>query len=468
MRGEDEEIRATKCLRPGFTLLELLTVMAILTVLLGLSYGIYRKLSVSYQLPATTSYVTSVLRAARRYSRTSGLESRVLVEPAASTVTALGYELVASWHFEDFGSGAEVPIEPDTEVRGALKERGKVVGEVYAVRGKVGSALRFANDGAAVVAPFRPRYHSPRGFSLEAWVFFEGPPLSAADIKAAAKLARRRGSWVDPRSEVLYAVISLRDGYEIGVEGDGGVYVQLGAYPEVEGSYLATTEGGAVVAGRWTHLRATFDGGALAIEVDGIERPWLPAGFEQIAEQDRPPPPSEVPFAGGERGELTISRPDRIFVGAIDEPKVNVALPPRVVVVPPGIEILGEAQEIRFDGRGSLDSQFHVSPVVLRLAEAVDAGPEEGTAPGPHTAVAASVPRAANAGEEGDDARNEQREVVDMLEALSRYVEENRERHGLGVEDIEPKESSRGRGAEREGERHTEEIIVDLSGMIRS
>lgn len=448
-------------LRTGFTLIEMLVVLGIVTALLGLSWGIYQKLSTSLQLPAAASHVTSLLRAARNFSRTSGLASRVLVDTSEGTVTALGYELVAGYHFEDFVPAAEVdpPIAEGTEVRGALNERGRVTGEVHAVRGRIGTALRFANDGAAVVAAYVPRYHSPRGFSIEAWVLFEQPVLTEAERKRAAQLARRKGSWVDPRRDMLCAVLSLRDSYELGVLGDGAVYVELGAYPGQEGSFFTATAGGDVVPGRWTHLRATLDGGELAVEVDGMVRSTCPDGFEGIAEAQWPPVPKVVPTPAG---DLTVSRPDRIFLGAIDEPKFRVALPPKIVHLPHGVRILGRNRRIWFDGRGSLDPEHHVHPVMIRLEEESPDGARESDSRAGHTAVAAE-PQEEEPPNDGETKLDE-RDVAGVLEALHRYLERNLESsdRGLGGADAAP-------GAETSGESGgVMEIVVDLSGMIRS
>ncbi|MFQ5653354.1 MAG: prepilin-type N-terminal cleavage/methylation domain-containing protein, partial [Planctomycetota bacterium] len=162
----------------GLTLLELLTVLTILTAIFALSAGVYRTLGRSHALPAAASQVSSVIRAARNFSLSSGLPSRVFLEPEADRVSAFGFELIASWHLEDARELAMIGerIPPGSELSGAFGERALVVGEVSVTRGRVGAGLEFANDGAALVARHRPALYSPHGFSLEAWVSFWPPP----------------------------------------------------------------------------------------------------------------------------------------------------------------------------------------------------------------------------------------------------------------------------------------------------
>ena len=63
----------------GLTLLELITVLAIIAVLLSAGVGIYRKVSATHVLPAAVSQVSTVIRSARNFSVSAGLPSRVYV-----------------------------------------------------------------------------------------------------------------------------------------------------------------------------------------------------------------------------------------------------------------------------------------------------------------------------------------------------------------------------------------------------
>ena len=64
----------------GFTLLEIMVVLAILAMVAGLSIGVYRQVEAQNVLPVAASQVSSVLRAARNYSVSSALPSRVYLD----------------------------------------------------------------------------------------------------------------------------------------------------------------------------------------------------------------------------------------------------------------------------------------------------------------------------------------------------------------------------------------------------
>lgn len=426
----------------GVTLIEVLVVLAILTMVLGVSVTAYRKLGSSYTLPAAASQVSSVIRAARNFSVSSGVPSKVFVDasPDLPQISAFGFKLVANWHFEDAG-GPEVedsPISVGTQLRGGRGDVAEVVGRVFPAPGKAGRALYF-EDGGAAVAEHRVRYHSVGGVSLEAWVRF-----------------RPR----DTRPEALYAVISKQGSYELGVTGDQSVYLSLwgpwGGRSDDE--FIARSVAGVVVPDRWTHLRATYDGLDLVLEVDGIRHEACPVGYELIARDDWPAPPARL---SGPDSYLSVSRPDRFFQGFIDEPKVRVALEPRTFVLPSGVQFLGSSQTIHFDARGSLDPLEHRDAVVVRITN--DTGLIRANEAPSGTGLVAPPVDAATTDPDAIPAN--------PLEALARYLEEEHERRRLAEgEDATGSEAAPPAGPSfraMEDAGTIREILVDLTGTIR-
>lgn len=447
----------------GFTLVELIVVIGILATVMALSVTVYQKISTTNALPAATSRVSTIIRAARNFSVAEGLPSRVFIEPGdAHRITAFGYRLVAAWHFEDAGaySGSPDPIPDRTNLMGAYKERAQAHGDVYAGRGKVGTGLYFSPQsvGAAVVADPRPRYYSPTGFSIEAWVRFQQPPLTEAMLKSRRQ---RKGAWRDPRREDHYAIISKRGSYEMGLLGDGALYVQLGT-EGTEQEFVVETDGAAIVANRWSHVRATFDGIDFTLEIDGMMRDWFPRNYGDIDVRDWPPFPTRVPEADG---DLTISRQDRIFFGDIDEPKIRVALEPRSYELPPELRFFGlkRPMTIYFDTRGSLDPLHHRRPIVLRITDSREI---EADAPQPGLTA---VVLAAGTGEEPKvDEAEEEPEIGDPLQALAQYLAENQDAaEGIDTEGLpEPiGQDQQDDGNPKDG--RTSVIVIDLTGTIR-
>ncbi len=348
----------------GITLIELLVVLSILSVILGMSVSVFRSFGDAQTLEVASSSVSSTVRAARNWSISSGMPSRILVDPDLRKVTAFGFQLVGSWDFEDLaGESQGNALERGTTTSGAYRLEAEVVGRVEPCRGSIGVGAHFVDEGASFRARNLPSFHGRNGVSIEAWVNFWKPPWQVEDG------IEPTGGFSDPRREMRLAVLGIPRSFEMGLLGDGAVYFEVGD-PEraIEGEFIrAQTEGAVVIPDRWVHLRATFDGVALVIEVDGVEFDWVPQGFE-LAEQ-WPPLPSEVPVSDA---DLWISHPDRFFLGALDQLVLRVATEPNVTELPLDIELLGATSLIHLDSRGALDPLRHNEPVVIHIAEVGD------------------------------------------------------------------------------------------------
>ena len=65
----------------GFTLIELLVVLSILTMVLGMSVSVFRSFGEGQSLEIAASQVSTAVRAARNWSVSTGMPSRVMVDP---------------------------------------------------------------------------------------------------------------------------------------------------------------------------------------------------------------------------------------------------------------------------------------------------------------------------------------------------------------------------------------------------
>lgn len=405
----------TRYSQSGYTLIELLTVLVILSIVFTYSASFVQKFSDGQSISVSSSQVSSVVRAARNFSRSSGLSSRVHVDSEAGRVSAFGFETVASWDFESLeGVSENTRLNSTTRIDGAFGEKAEVTGWVEATGGRVGRAVQFVDDGAALVAPGLSRYHSRGGISVEAWVRYWQPQLQPDEG------IETDGGVTDPRREMRLAVVSRPGSWEMGLLGDGAAYFALGDLEDEtrEQSCLIATEGRVAVPQRWAHLRATFDGISFLIEVDGIARNWIPVGFERIAEEDWPPLPDRLLDSNE---DLWISNPTRFFLGAIDEVKVRVALEPQSYDLPGTVEILGPSQLIHFDTRGSLDPLIHEVPIVVTLAELGEGDLDP-------TATAVENPTFRSIQAQKNEDREETMETIeeafgDPLSGLARFLE---------------------------------------------
>ena len=350
----------------GVTLIELLIVMSILMAVLGMSVSVFRSFGEGQTLEVSASRVSSAVRAARNWSISTGMPSRVLVDPDARKVTAFGFDTVAAWDFEDLASQPQTQeLASGFEVEGAFRQKARVTGHVETDAGSVGSGIFFINDGAALQSDWLPRYRVDRGFSVEAWVQFWQPEWQPEDGIEPS------GGFSDPRREMRLAIMSSPGAFEVGLLADGSVYLEIGDPKGAmdEEFFRAQTESQKVIPDRWTHIRATFDGVSIVIEVDGVEHEWYPENFEWIVEEDWPHMPSAGP---PDDRELYISHPARFFLGGMDQIVLRSATDPEVVEMPLDVELLGSPQLIYINGNGSLNPIEHDLPVVIHVAEVGD------------------------------------------------------------------------------------------------
>ncbi|MDE0959324.1 MAG: prepilin-type N-terminal cleavage/methylation domain-containing protein [Planctomycetota bacterium] len=348
----------------GVTLIELLVVLSILSVMLGMSMSVFRSFGEAQTLEIASSSISTTVRAARNWSISSGMQSRILVDPEHRKVTAFGFQLAGAWGFEDFyGLPEKQLLPPGSVTLGAYRQPAELVGQVEPCAGSIGRGAMFVNDGAAFRARRLASYEGRNGVSIEAWVHFWKPPWRPEDG------IEPDGGFSDPRREMRMAVLGIPDSFEMGILGDGAVYMQIGdPQRAIDGQYIrAQTEGSAVLADRWVHLRATFDCTELILEVDGVEQAWIPEGFEMI--EQWPPLPTAIPHSDS---DLWISHPNRFFMGAIDQVVLRVATTPEIVELPIDIELLGPTTLIYLDSRGALDPLLHNFPVVIHVAEVGD------------------------------------------------------------------------------------------------
>ena len=68
-------------------------------------------------------------------------------------------------------------------------------------------------------------------------MLFDQPDLSDQE-KQRARAGKYKGAWRDSRRRQIFTVIGLRDSYEMGLLGDGAVYVEIGKPEDDDHYYL--------------------------------------------------------------------------------------------------------------------------------------------------------------------------------------------------------------------------------------
>lgn len=347
----------------GFTLMELLTVVLIISLLGGLSAAVFQVVQKNFDLAGSSLQIEGIIQAARNTAISSASHVRVVADPVRRRVEARAFRTVGEWSFE----------ETDGETTlGAPMELATLKG-ASAAEGHIGQGL--AMKGGFVDCGESPRFDLRLGVQIEAWVNLAQSlvdPLSSPESDGrAVRGSSGRGSSRGRRTSVgssrgdVSIVLQREGAYYLGVTPDGRVEAGIGAGGGLE-PYRVRTPPEAVRPGRWQRLAMSYDGLSLEVSVDGIPRPLSVVGYESSKPENLPPLPDTI--APGE-GPLTLGAEKNSFPGRIDEVKLRGLVEPVVYEIPETQLLLGWKKVLHFDRRGHLDPRHHDRPVRLVLIE---------------------------------------------------------------------------------------------------
>jgi prepilin-type N-terminal cleavage/methylation domain-containing protein len=305
----------------GFTLLEMLLVLAILAVVLGGGLGLFASLDAGKRQAA--GQVKSVLRSAQNSAIARQAPARVRLDRSRSELVPSALFVIGTWQFEK-GS-----------LEGALELGGTNKGGVVEEQGFLGDALSFGGKrGAFADIPVEhdPAYDFSAGFLVECAVRRE-------ETGAGRLLAIGESIWID-----VSAAGELRAGFLAAQVKEG--------LAERAGRVVAQSAAGALAPSRWTRLSVDYDRARLAISVDGV--------LVAIQEDDSP--------VWRVSGPLRLSDPHLPFPGAIDALVIATVVTGEPSRLPESVRLAADSPtEIRFDAGGRLDRSVHPGPVRFTL-----------------------------------------------------------------------------------------------------
>jgi prepilin-type N-terminal cleavage/methylation domain-containing protein len=321
--------------RRGFTLVELLTVMAVIAIAFGLAVGSLQRTGKAGALDGATRLVRSHLTRARMLAISGGALSRVRIDAAEpeknlrARVTTEFTRAAGTWHFED-----------RTATKALYGENmfSTVIGAVPIEDGSFRSGVDlFA--AARIVSPTldeAPTFDPTRGFAFFCDVF----PSGAGPIVRFGKPAGGGDAFL-----LSYA----EDGSltaEVGLVFDPALETQQ----KIDRRRTLKTRPGVVEKNAWARVGLSYDGVTIELFAHGVA--------EAIVQETRDvevASGSALVFGGG-------------FAGRFDEAEYFTTSAPEVVEFESGVDLSGATSVVvRFGRDGRLNEKFHAAPVVAKL-----------------------------------------------------------------------------------------------------
>jgi competence protein ComGC len=305
-----EILRASQRVARGVTLVEVLTVVAILVTLLALSAFTYIRMSRSYKEQGAAAELDVVLRQARNSALVSNAPAFVQIDSEKKRVTPWLYKTVGMWRFEDHGgSGKTHGAYHDAMFRG---------GEIFN-EGKIGKCARL-RDGAYVDVGNDPDFDLEDGGYLEAYI----RPL-VYEFSGDHYIFDKAGC------------------YSLKVRQGGYLQGEVGGVKLVENTYR-------IAVNRWTKVALAWDAVTMRLMVDDGVVAAGPGGKAPIGE-----------------APLLIGHQTASLIGLVDEVRVLAATAGKSLQLPGSVTELRHSAApwggIYFAPDGSLDMRFHPGPV---------------------------------------------------------------------------------------------------------
>jgi prepilin-type N-terminal cleavage/methylation domain-containing protein len=302
--------------RAGMTLLELLTVIVILSLMLGLSVYFLKNANRDLGVNASANTVQSMLRGAHQLARSNAAPAWVVIDTKANSIYLLAKETVGEWHLEDS--------------TGAFGRNATIQGGTP-VPGRVGQGMRLGTSATIQCGPV-PVYSPDQGVAVELWY-----------------LRKRGGRGI---------LFSIGDQVEGTSESDGRVTVRIGSLTVDSGNVRVPLEA-------WCLLQAVYSGRDLRLFLNRApvsapvlgKNAWSPGGAFTVGSQKQG-------FTGiVDEIRLSLVIPRDAFSLASE----SVFEFPAGFVTPPDGEVV-----ISFDSEGRLDPAVHAEPFKFAVKSPAD------------------------------------------------------------------------------------------------
>ncbi len=322
----------------GFTLIEVLIVMAIISVLLGFGIGMYTALGRLGKEKQARNTIIETINAVKNSSKS--WDAALVLDPQRNLVYGLEYRVVLSSNFEPDGGGREVVGL--AYKNGTIRGDGRL--EPYP-EGHTGGGL-VSDSGVVVDFGNFAEYDLVEGVSVSVWVY--------PTTNQGMWLVKKGNSWG----------IRLRPGSAGPVVEGWIAYGEKGRSPGLSrpSPERYSVPDHELVRNRWNRVVMTYDRTIVTISIDSY---GLGAVERFRKEETRPMEPDpDAP--------LTVGADDGPLVGRLDDLKVAGILAGDERPLPPEVAIAGKPRKIFFRD-GKLDPTHHRGPeTIVLLYEGVE------------------------------------------------------------------------------------------------
>ena len=389
----------------GFSLIEMMVVVSLISLLLGLGITVLARLSYRWGFEANIMRAQSIIRGARNFALTNEASSEVHIIPLENRIFALGEKTVAQWHFEEITTGSD----GGEVVVGAFGMEGTVV-NADPVLGKTGNGLEFgARDGLGIRDSYvdcgnLPAFTPPAGIVIDVWIFpgdfrgdrykelvgdieeendFDESPPDEEELEDEAR--RRAQNEITLKQkferEQRFSVIYKEGSYFISLTGN---YAIEFGFAEPSSFFPLRTMDNVVTPNMWNHVVLRYSAmieyppdkvrlyvNNVPVTVFYIKARGSNYKLDPIANMPQDDRENILPaYLTETDSSLLISDTEESFYGAIDDLRIGAIVDPEIERLDSAY-LMGYPQVIYFDSQGRLDPERHESDVVVRLTENV-------------------------------------------------------------------------------------------------
>jgi prepilin-type N-terminal cleavage/methylation domain-containing protein len=335
----------------GFSLIEVMVVMAIISVLMGFGIGMYRRLaSVGAAEQARNTIVDTI---AQVKTSSHSFPSALVVDPATQVVYGLEFRTVQNCNFEE----AE-----NSEIVGLAHKFGKFLGDGALQPfpwGHTGGAAVFERGGTINFGNY-PDYDLMEGVSIDVWVY--------------------------PTENMAMGILEKGDSYGLRLQrGNGGpvveAFLRLAPPGQKKTALTRSTvqtfrvRDHPLLLNRWNRIIFSYDRTATTIAIDSFGRGaverlrMLEADSADTAPDDESAEEMALRLSGrlivpATDDDMLVGNEPGPLIGRIDDLKVAGILSGLHRPLPDDVVLRGGIRKIRFRD-GKLDPAYHRAPETI-------------------------------------------------------------------------------------------------------